>query len=93
MPEDTTTASSIIHREIKDDQDPEVSLIHMLAEIKGVDESELAPLYSCIGSMVDNLFRSPPPAEATAELTFSYQGYRITIYQDGHIVFQQSTAE
>ena len=90
MTKDPSTTSQTYHRNLKEgDTDPEVALVHTLAELKGIDESELTQLYSCINSMVEDLFRSPPPAEATAELVFSYEGYRITVYQDGHAVFQR----
>lgn len=90
MTKDPQSTPRIHHRNLKEsDTDPEVALIHTLAEIKGVDETELTQLYFCINNMVENLFRSPPPAEATAQLMFSYEGYHITIYQDGHAVFQR----
>lgn len=90
MTKNPPTAPQTYHRDLTDgDADPEVALVHALAEIEGVDESELTQLYSCINDLVAGLFSSPPPAETTAELTFSYEGYRITVYQDGHAVFQR----
>lgn len=72
-----------------DDNDPEVVLVETIADISGSDEIELPQLYSCVNEMVEHFFRSPPPAKAKAELTFSYAGYRITLYQDGLAVIQQ----
>lgn len=90
MTKDSQSTSRTYHRNLKkSDTDPEVALIHALAEIKGVDETELTQLYFCINNMIEDLFRSPPPPEATAQLMFSYEGYHITIYQDGHTVFQR----
>lgn len=90
MTKNPPTAPQTYHRDLTDgDADPEVALVHALAEIEGVDESELTQLFSSINDMVDRLFHSPPPAETMAELTFSYGGYRITVYQDGHAVFRR----
>ena len=36
---------------------------------------------------VRTLYSSPPPAEAQAMIKFTYEGYRITLYQDGQAVF------
>lgn len=92
MTKDTATEPVTFHRNLRDnDMQPVVSLLYTLAEIKGVDETDLPPLHQSVGDLVECFFRSA--AEATAELTFSYEGYRITIYQDGHVVFQQLNRE
>ncbi|WP_435177007.1 HalOD1 output domain-containing protein [Halorussus sp. AFM4] len=77
------------HRSIfeNDDADPSTELVTVVAELKGVAQEELDPLYSWADSLVQDLYSSPPPAEAQAVVEFSYEGYRVTLYQDGHAVF------
>lgn len=79
----------VSHRNIREGESrPQVALARALADLKGVETTELSQLYPCIDHLVDQLFESPPSPEAKTELTFSYEGFRITIYQDGHTVFQ-----
>lgn len=89
MGDDTTTDLSTHHRDLTDgNSSPEVCLIEALVELTGTDETELPQLYSSVDQSVGHLLRSPPPTRAQAELTFTYAGYRITVYQDGHADFQ-----
>ena len=90
MPRETTTTVSTHHRTLTDgDDDPGVRLVRTIAELRDADVAELPMLYSRIDEMVEQLFGSPPQTEAQIELTFSYAGYRITVYQDGHAVIRR----
>lgn len=90
MADNDTPELSTYHQKLPvGDRDPEVVLVEAIADLSGSDEIELPQLYSCVNEMVEHFFRSPPPAKAKAELTFSYAGYRITLYQDGLAVIQQ----
>jgi len=75
------------------DESPSAELIGIVAELKGVEQNELAPLYSWVDSLISDLYSSPPPAEAQAVVEFTYEGYRITLYQDGHAVLMGRTSE
>lgn len=81
--------ADVHHRSIFDEpeEDPTTELVTIVAELNGVAQDELNPLYSCADSLIDNLYSSPPPAEAQAKVEFTYEGYRITLYQDGQAVF------
>lgn len=82
-------AGRVYHRNIREgESNPQTALARALADLKGVEVTDLKQLYACIDHLVEQLFQSPPPADANAELTFSYEGYRITVFQDGHTVFQ-----
>lgn len=82
-------AARVSHRNIRGgESDPQLALVQAIADLNGVEVMEVAPLHDCLDDLVDQLFQSPPSAETNAELTFSYEGYRITVYQDGHTVFQ-----
>lgn len=75
------------------DTDPQLHLVHAVADITGVEETRLEALYPTIDGMVDQLYSDPPSARAQAELTFVYEGFRITLFQDGTAVFQQQPPE
>ena len=81
--------AGVYHRSLlgREDEEPSKKLIETVAELKGVEEHELQPLYSWADDLVGDLYTSPPPAEAQAVVEFSYEGFRIRLYQDGHAVF------
>ena len=88
--------AGVHHRSLfgQGDEDPSEKLIETVAELKGVEERELQPLYSWADDLVGELYTSPPPAEAQTVVEFSYEGFRVTLYQDGHAVFaNRSTSE
>lgn len=60
-------------------------LLRHIANLEGCDVTDLPPLYNRIDDMIQNIFGSPPPSEAQAELEFSYYSYRITIDQSGSV--------
>lgn len=64
---------------------PNVDITNTVAELKGVESDELAPLYDSINSLLDNIFSRPPQPEAEVEVSFSYEGFRITVRQDGTV--------
>jgi hypothetical protein len=93
MDDDSTDHSertvNVHHRDLftDPDQSPGDELVSIVAELKGVAPNELDSLYSWVDSLVEDLYSSPPPTSAQALVEFSYEGYRITLYQDGHAVF------
>lgn len=82
-------ATHVHHRSIfkNEDEPPSTELVTIVAELKGVAQDELDPLYAWVDSLVADLYSSPPPADAQAVVEFTYEDYRITLYQDGHAVF------
>lgn len=82
-------ATQIYHRNIRlEGSEPRLALVRTIADLKDVNVRELNQLYGCTGDLVTRIFQVPPPPSANTELTFSYEGFRITIYQDGHTVLQ-----
>ena len=71
-----------------DENQPNVDITETVAELKGVESDELSPLYDSIDHVVDNIFSTPPEPEAEVEVTFSYEGFRITVSQDGTATFR-----
>lgn len=82
------TEANVHHRSIFEDpdEDPTAELVTVVAELKGVEQDELDPLYSWADSLISDLYSEPPPPKAQALIEFTYEGYRITLYQDGQAV-------
>lgn len=76
--------SEIIHRELDTSaESPASELAMAVADIKSEDETGLSPIWGCIDGMLDHLFSNPPAPDAQLEVTFSYEGFRITVEQNG----------
>jgi len=88
--------SEVYHRSIFDDEtkEPTTELVSIVADLKGVEQDELNPLYNWADHLIEHLYSSPPPANAQGVVEFSYEGYRITLYQDGRaVIMGRSTSE
>ena len=70
-----------------DQSDPALDIVDTVAELEGVDPTELSSIYDCIDHVVDHVFSNPPAPDAHVQVSFSYEGYRITLEQDGTAVF------
>lgn len=71
-----------------DENQPNVDITETVAELKGVESDDLSPLYDSIDHVVDNIFSTPPKSQADVEVSFSYEGFRITVSQDGSATFR-----
>lgn len=71
-----------------DQHQPNVDVTETVADLKNVESDELSPLYDAIDHVIDNVFSDPPDSEADVQVTFSYEGFRITIHQDGRATFR-----
>ena len=88
--------SDVHHRDIFQDEtaEPTTELVTIVAELKGVEQTDLKPVHNWADHLIEHLYSSPPPAEAQGVVEFSYEGYRITLYQDGKAVLMgRSTSE
>lgn len=82
--------SEIIHRQLDSDVDsPAVAVVETVAELEGKDVNEVSTAYECIDGTLEGLFSTPPAPEAQIEVMFSYEGYRITVEQNGTAEFVQ----
>lgn len=78
----------IIHRDLNTSREnPVVQITETVADIEDVQQSELTTVYSHLDHVLDYIFDNPPKPEAQVEITFSYEGYRITVEQDGTAQF------
>jgi len=85
----------IVHRELFEGEKPEseenaeIEVAEIVAELEGSEPTEVSALYDTIDHLVEHLFSDPPPIEAQTELEFTYEGYRICLFQDGHATFMK----
>jgi hypothetical protein len=76
----------IVHRRIEPEpEDADYRLLQLIADVEGIDVTDLPPIYGRIDHLVSNMYEDPPSAEAQAQLKFSYAGYRISLDQDGNV--------
>ena len=79
---------SIIHRTLDTEQsEPVVQVAEIIASLEGKDVDELTTTYEKLDHLLTNVFNEPPEPEAQVKVTFSYEGYRITVEQDGSAQF------
>ncbi len=80
---------TVHHVEVEIDEDePEVPFVETLAAVKGVDQTELDPLQGNLDGLVKDVLLSPPPEENQAQIEFTYEGFRVTLFHDGHAVLR-----
>ena len=79
---------TIAHREFDPtEDDPVEKIVQTVAELKGVEQSELRPFYDELDHIVDRLYENPPVTRAQIVVEFSYEGFRIKVGQDGNATF------
>lgn len=84
--------AEIIHREIDTtESEPGVEISKAVAELEGTDPTDLTSIWGCTDHVLDHLFSDPPSPEAQMEVTFSYEGYRINVEQNGNAQFVKLT--
>lgn len=85
--------TNIYRRSLFEDPEdgPSHELVSEIAELKDVDATELDPLYTWADDLISHLYSKPPSPRAQAVVEFNYEGFRITLYQDGHAVLMRRT--
>lgn len=58
-----------------------------VADISGEDVMELASTWSKFDHVVDGIFDDPPSPDADVEVSFTYEGYRVIVDQDGNATY------
>lgn len=78
----------IVRRQLDtEDEEPVTMIAEIVAELEGVRHDELKPTYEHLDHVIDEIFSHPPVPEAQVEITFTYEGYRITVEQNGSAQF------
>jgi hypothetical protein len=82
----------IVHRTLETERDePLVQVAEIVADFKEVDADTLDSAYRKVDHLLDNVFSDPPSPDAQVQITFSYEGYRITVEQNGEAKFVKAT--
>lgn len=71
-----------------DPEEPELPFADVVAELKGTHTDDLNPIGSELDDLVRDVLLSPPPERNQAEISFTYEGFRVTLYHDGHAVLR-----
>jgi hypothetical protein len=78
----------IVHRTLEtDQQEPAAQIATHVADLSGRAPENLTTAYEQIDHVLEHIFSNPPQPEAQVQITFSYEGYRITVEQDGSAQF------
>lgn len=72
---------------------PSVDVAEVIMELEGKERVELSPMYETIDCLIENLFSDALASDAQAVLQFSYEGYRITLNQDGNATIMEITED
>ena len=87
---DVSDDDVLLQRTLETEQDaPATQIVETIAQLEHSDPLELSPIYDCIDTLIADLFSSPPPAQATATVAFTYQGYRVHVQQNGTTTIAQ----
>lgn len=81
-------SDEFVHRELDTDrEEPVVQVAEIIADLEGTSAKNLTSTYDHLDHVLDYIFRNPPVPEAQVQISFSYEGYRITVQQDGTAQF------
>lgn len=72
-----------------DREDSEVDVAEVVAELEDKDVTDLSALYETVDHLIEKLYATPPSAAAQVRMEFTYEGYRITLNQDGFATFMK----
>lgn len=86
----STDSSEARRRLDTDAENPGVEVVKAVADLEGVHPTELAAAYDCVDGVLDHLFSNPPSPEAGMRVQFNYEGYRITVEQEGSATFAEA---
>ena len=81
----------VVHRELDTNRTyPAVELAEIIADLKNTHTQDLQSTYSCIDHVLDHTLSTPPSPDAQIQITFNYEGYRITVEQNGKMKLVKS---
>lgn len=67
--------------------EPRRQVVTVVADLEDEDVEDMQTAWDVIDDLLDHLFSNPPTPGAQAEITFSYEGYRVTVEQNGTAKF------
>jgi hypothetical protein len=76
----------VVHRRLDTDRDdPVVQVAEVVAELDGRPTAELTPGYERLDAVLTDVFVESSGTAARTRVTFTYEGYRVTVGQDGTV--------
>lgn len=69
--------------------EPSARLAELVGELKEKDVTDMKPMWACADHVLDHLFSNPPSPEAQMKVEFLYEGYHITVEQNGSVQLVQ----
>lgn len=80
----------IVRRRLDTDApEPAAEVAEAVADIEDVETTELPNMWACTDNVLDHLFSDPPSPDAQMRVMFNYDGYRISVDQDGSAEFRE----
>jgi hypothetical protein len=85
---EASNGDRIVHRQFDTDQDdPATAVAEAVADLQEVETTDLETMYEQVDHLVDHLFSTPPDPGAQVQVEFTFEGYRVTVDQDGNARF------
>lgn len=69
------------------DAAPAVEIVKTITDLEETDPTSLAPVWECIDDALTPVCSNSLPSDTDLEVTFNYEGYRITVEQNGTAQF------
>lgn len=79
-------SSTSIITEVRSHETPTTAVVNAVAEIDGVDVTELEPLYETIDTDALNVLLDAPKTQI--EVTFEYDGYLVAVTKDAELTVE-----
>lgn len=88
--EDESDGRMKVHQADDPEQNLSTDIVLAVSEASGSEPTDLPPLNKVIdGDALDQLFAGKTQGNGTDQVSFNYNGYRVTVYRDGEIVLQE----
>jgi hypothetical protein len=82
--------NDMVRRQLDTDvEKPAVQIVRTLADVEDRDPTEYTDIWGCADGVLGHLFSNPPAPEANMQITFDYEGYRISVDQFGDVAFRE----
>lgn len=83
---------SIVHERLDVERpEPAVEIAEIIASLDDEDVTQLSSTYDQIDHVLTHIFSNPPDPDAQVEVSFTYEGYRVTVEQNGRARFVEVT--
>ena len=79
--------SEVVQREVDISREAlGAAIAEIIADLEETDPENLIPIWDSIDDVLEPLSSPPPAPDAQLLISFSYEGYRISINRDGEVL-------